>query len=116
VRAYLRGGAYPRALPYLGRRARRLIPAFWLVITATLLWFGSFGADAADVLVVLAFAQVFSQGRRTSCSRRPGRSASRSCSTPRFRRWRCWCAPGLGPGRPRPPRSALLGLWRSRSS
>jgi peptidoglycan/LPS O-acetylase OafA/YrhL len=73
----MRGGGYPSVRRYLGRRARRLIPAFWLVITVTLLWFGSYGADTRDVLVVLAFAQVFSQGRRTSCSPRPGRSGSR---------------------------------------
>jgi peptidoglycan/LPS O-acetylase OafA/YrhL len=59
VRAWLRGGGYPRFLPYLGRRARRIVPAFSVVVPLLALWHGTSGASTSDVLVILAFGQVF---------------------------------------------------------
>ncbi len=65
VRAWLRGGGYPRPLAYLGRRARRIVPAFWVVTVALLLWHGPAGANGGDVLALLAFGQVFLPVERT---------------------------------------------------
>jgi len=62
VRAWLRGSAFPRPRSYLARRARRIVPAFWVVTAGLLLWFGASGASAGDVLVLLAFGQVFLEG------------------------------------------------------
>lgn len=62
VRAWLRGSGFPRPLAYLARRARRIVPAFWVVCVALLLWFGSSGAGGRDVLALLAFGQVWVEG------------------------------------------------------
>jgi len=63
VRAWLLGDGFPRPLDYLGRRARRIVPAFWVVGAALLLWFGTSGAGTRDVLILLAFGQVFLEGQ-----------------------------------------------------
>ncbi len=62
VRAWLAGGGYPRPLAYIGRRARRIVPAFWVITAGLLVWFGPKGAGAGDVLALLAFGQVFREG------------------------------------------------------
>lgn len=62
VRAWLRGGGFPRPWSYLGRRARRIVPAFWVVLAALVLVFGDFGAPPRDVLAAFAFGQVWVEG------------------------------------------------------
>ncbi|MDQ3632529.1 MAG: acyltransferase, partial [Actinomycetota bacterium] len=59
VRAWLSGRPFPRAGAYVMRRVRRIMPAFWLVLAVTLLWFGSSGAGTRDVLALFAFGHVF---------------------------------------------------------
>jgi len=62
VRAWLSGSEFPRPGAYVMRRVRRIMPAFWLVLAVTLLWFGSSGAGTRDVLALFGFGHIFIDG------------------------------------------------------
>lgn len=62
VRAWLRGSGFPRAWSYLGRRVRRIVPAFWVVLAALVLVYGDQGARPRDLLAAFAFGQVWVEG------------------------------------------------------
>jgi peptidoglycan/LPS O-acetylase OafA/YrhL len=49
VRAWLRGGGWPKLGTYLSRRLRRIIPAFWVAATLSLIVVGSFGASLGQI-------------------------------------------------------------------
>lgn len=62
VRAWVHGGRYPDLRRYVGRRLRRIVPGFWVVMTLLLLWFGSGGASAAQIAALYAFNQIWDPG------------------------------------------------------
>lgn len=62
ARAWVRGAPMPQWRPYLGRRLRRIVPAFWLVTGLLLLRFGTIGSDATEVVSLLLFNQNATQG------------------------------------------------------
>lgn len=57
VRAWLRGGGWPAPGRYLGKRLRRIVPAFWLVLVALYLRYGTGGSSAGAIALVFAFGQ-----------------------------------------------------------
>lgn len=64
---YLVGGPFARRFVegrellsvrrYAAKRARRVLPAFWLILTLFILWFGTFGASAVDAAWMYLFQQ-----------------------------------------------------------
>lgn len=59
VRAWLGDAPPPQLGRYLGRRLRRIVPAFWVVSALALLWFGVGESSLREVLLVFGFAQVY---------------------------------------------------------
>jgi peptidoglycan/LPS O-acetylase OafA/YrhL len=57
VRAWIDGRRGPAIRAYLGRRVRRIVPAFWLFALASILVLHARGNSAADVASVLLFVQ-----------------------------------------------------------
>lgn len=67
ISGYLVGGPWVRAAlglapapaigRYAGRRLRRIVPAFWVVLAAVLIRFGSYGDSGAEIARLFAFAQ-----------------------------------------------------------
>lgn len=57
VRAWVLGTPFPRTRPFLVRRLRRIVPAFWLVALITLAVYGTVGTDWLRVLAHFAFLQ-----------------------------------------------------------
>ena len=49
VRAYVEGRSMPRVRPYLVNRALRIVPAYWVVLTAMLLIYGTLGSSLLGV-------------------------------------------------------------------
>jgi peptidoglycan/LPS O-acetylase OafA/YrhL len=52
----------PHAVTYLKNRALRIVPAYWFVLTLTLLRHGAVGSSPDEVLAMYGFAQVYDPG------------------------------------------------------
>lgn len=57
VRAWLTGTAAPDARSYLARRARRIVPAFWLFAALSIVWVDPPGTTVGSLASVFGFAQ-----------------------------------------------------------
>lgn len=62
VRSFVSGEQLPIIGAYARRRALRIVPAFWAILTIQLLAGGFFGAPLGQVALVYAFAQNFGHG------------------------------------------------------
>ncbi|MGH2952241.1 MAG: acyltransferase family protein, partial [Solirubrobacterales bacterium] len=60
VWAFLLNRPLPPMLPYLRNRVLRIVPAFWVIFTLILVFYGPKDAGLIDVLSVYGFAQNFS--------------------------------------------------------
>lgn len=59
VRSYVRGESLPSIGRYARNRLLRLVPAFWVAVSATLVVFGLLGSPPWVLPLTLAFGQVF---------------------------------------------------------
>jgi peptidoglycan/LPS O-acetylase OafA/YrhL len=59
VRAIVQARPFPSLQRYSSSRLLRLVPAFWLAVTATLLIGGTRGSSGGEILAVYGFAQVY---------------------------------------------------------
>ncbi len=57
VRRFISGRELPGVRRYFEKRARRVLPAFWIIVTLTLIWFGTLGAPHPRVAAVYLFQQ-----------------------------------------------------------
>jgi peptidoglycan/LPS O-acetylase OafA/YrhL len=62
VRALVADAPVPNLARYARRRALRIVPAFWAILTIQLVAGGFFGASPGRVVMVYAFAQNFANG------------------------------------------------------
>ncbi len=62
VRAWINGTPAPEPRAYIGRRLRRIVPAFWLVLAGLITWHGVFGSSTREVLFMFGFGQNFDPG------------------------------------------------------
>lgn len=63
VRAFLGDRKRPNVRRYLSRRARRILPAFWLIIVVRLLYKGTYGFSTGHVIGTFAGLQTFFGGQ-----------------------------------------------------
>src|SRR5207244_1837437 len=54
----LRGEGFPRFRKYISRRLRRIVPAFWVAITLSILLIGSYGASAGQFAELYLFQHI----------------------------------------------------------
>jgi peptidoglycan/LPS O-acetylase OafA/YrhL len=59
VWAFLRGDPVPSLAPYVRNRVLRIVPAFWVVFTLILIFYGPKDAELIDIVSVYGFAQNF---------------------------------------------------------
>jgi peptidoglycan/LPS O-acetylase OafA/YrhL len=57
ARRFVEGRGLPAVRRYLEKRARRVLPAFWIIVTLALTWFGTVGATHGRVAAVYLFQQ-----------------------------------------------------------
>jgi peptidoglycan/LPS O-acetylase OafA/YrhL len=58
VRAWLRGEGFPHFRKYISRRLRRIVPAFWVAITLSILLIGSYGASGGQFAELYLFQHI----------------------------------------------------------
>jgi peptidoglycan/LPS O-acetylase OafA/YrhL len=58
VRAWLRGEGWPRLGKYFSRRLRRIVPAFWVATTLSIVIVGAYGASAGQLLQLYTFQHI----------------------------------------------------------
>jgi peptidoglycan/LPS O-acetylase OafA/YrhL len=65
LRALVHGERLPAVGVYLRNRALRIVPAYWFVLTLTLLRHGPVGSTPGQILAMCGFAQVYDPGPAT---------------------------------------------------
>lgn len=68
LRATITGGRLPAPVPYLRNRALRILPAYVLLMAATLVLFGRNGSSWSGVAIHVGFGQVYEPVRFTEVS------------------------------------------------
>jgi peptidoglycan/LPS O-acetylase OafA/YrhL len=58
VRAWLRGEGWPRFGKYVSRRLRRIVPAFWVATTLSILIVGAYGASTGQLAQLYLFQHI----------------------------------------------------------